>query len=163
MKPLPTAAIVVTALALAVNGALAAPLHARTGARAAHVTPTHAAVHPARKRVARARPQVDPARLVQYLLGGGWPAFYGQVVHLARTAPSHGTYVPSYSSPTYDTTPAVDPSSAARDAQAAADAVNQAIQQMNDVNALNASMAAAEQQNDAANAATLQTELNANF
>jgi hypothetical protein len=159
MKPLPTAAIVVTVLVLAANGALAAPVHARV----VHVTRTHAAVHPVRTRVARARPNADPARFVQYLLGGGWPALYGQVLHLARTAPSHGTYVPSYSSPTYDTTPAVDSSSAARDAQAAADAENRAIQQMNDVNALNASMAAAEQQNDAANAATLQTELNANF
>jgi hypothetical protein len=159
MKPLPTAAIVVTVLVLAANGALAAPVHARV----VHVTRTHAAVHPVRTRVARARPNADPARFVQYLLGGGWPAFYGQVLHLARTAPSHGTYVPSYSSPTYDTTPAVDSSSAARDAQAAADAENRAIQQMNDINALNASMAAAEQQNDAANAATLQTELNANF
>jgi hypothetical protein len=159
MKPLPTAAIVVTVLALAANGALAAPAHARV----VHVTRTHAAVHPVRTRVARARPNADPARFVQYLLGGGWPALYRQVLHLARTAPSHGTYVPSYSSPTYDTTPAVDSSSATRDAQAAADAENRAIQQMNDINALNASMAAAEQQNDAANAATLQTELNANF
>jgi hypothetical protein len=159
MKPLPTAAVVVTVLVLAANGALAAPAHARV----VHVTRTHAAVHPVRTRVARARPNADPARFVQYLLGGGWPALYGQVLHLARTAPSHGTYVPSYSSPTYDTTPAVDSSSAARDAQAAADAENRAIQQMNDINALNASMAAAEQQNDAANAATLQTELNANF
>ena len=32
---------------------------------------------------------------------------------------------------------------------------------MNDTNAMNASMAAAEQQNDAANAAALQTEINA--
>jgi hypothetical protein len=159
MKPLPTAAIVVTVLVLAANGALAAPVHARV----VHVTRTHAAVHPVRTRVARARPNADPARFVQYLLGGGWPALYRQVLHLARTAPSHGTYVPSYSSPTYDTTPAVDSSSAAREAQAAADAENRAIQQMNDINALNASMAAAEQQNDAANAATLQTELNANF
>jgi hypothetical protein len=41
------------------------------------------------------------------------------------------------------------------------DAENQAIQQMNDTNALTASMAAAEQQNEEANAATLQTEINA--
>lgn len=46
--------------------------------------------------------------------------------------------------------------------QASVDAEVQAIQQMNDENALNASMQAAEQQNDAANAATLQTEINAN-
>ncbi len=32
---------------------------------------------------------------------------------------------------------------------------------MNDTNAMTASMAAAEQENDAANAATLQTEINA--
>lgn len=53
-------------------------------------------------------------------------------------------------------------SSSAGDSQAASDAENQAIQSMNDENALNASMAAAEAQNDAANAATLQTEINAN-
>jgi hypothetical protein len=160
MKPLPTAAIVVTVLVLAANGALAAPVHARV----VHVTRTHAAVHPVRTRVARARPNADPARFVQYLLGGGWPALYGQVLHLARTAPpSRGRAAASTYVPTYDTSPAGDPFSAARDAQAAADAENRAIQQMNDVNALNASMAAAEQQNDAANAATLQTELNANF
>jgi hypothetical protein len=158
MKPLPTAAIVVTVLVLPANGALAAPVHARV----VHVTRTHAAVHPARTRVARARPNADPARFVQYLLGGGWPALYGQVLHLARTAP-RGHAVPSTYVPTYDTAPAGDPFSAAREAQEAADAENRAIQQMNDVNALNASMAAAEQQNDEANAATLQTELNANF
>jgi hypothetical protein len=38
----------------------------------------------------------------------------------------------------------------------------QAIQQMNDENALNSSMQAAEQQNEAAQAAAIQTEINAN-
>jgi len=40
--------------------------------------------------------------------------------------------------------------------------VGQIIQSMNDTNAMNVSMTVAEQQNDAANAATLQTEINAN-
>jgi hypothetical protein len=61
-------------------------------------------------------------------------------------------------SPTYDTS---TPVSSGNDAQAASDAEVQAIQQLNDENALNASMQAAEEQNDEANAATLQTEINA--
>jgi len=64
-------------------------------------------------------------------------------------------------SPSYDSSPAIDTSSAGTDAQAASDAENQAIQFMNDSNALNASVA--EARNDAANAATLQTEINAGF
>jgi hypothetical protein len=48
----------------------------------------------------------------------------------------------------------------ASDSQAASDTENQAIQSMNDTDAANASMAAAESINDAANAATLQTEIN---
>jgi hypothetical protein len=67
------------------------------------------------------------------------------------------------SSPSYDNSPTIDTSSAGTDAQAASDQEVQQIQQMNDESALNASMAAAEQQNDAANAATLQTEINAGF
>jgi hypothetical protein len=67
-----------------------------------------------------------------------------------------GSY--AYSSPSYDNSA---PIATGNDAQAAADAEKQAIQQMNDTNAMTASMAAAEAQNDAANAATLQTEINA--
>jgi hypothetical protein len=67
------------------------------------------------------------------------------------------------SSPSYDNSPTIDTSSAGTDAQAASDQEAQQIQQSNDESALNASMAAAEQQNEAANAATLQTEINAGF
>ncbi|MGC1349410.1 MAG: hypothetical protein WA858_06490 [Xanthobacteraceae bacterium] len=67
-----------------------------------------------------------------------------------------GSY--DYSSPSYDNSATI---ATGNDAQAASDAENQAIQQMNDTNALTASMAAAEEQNDEANAATLQTEINA--
>ena len=67
-----------------------------------------------------------------------------------------GSY--DYSSPSFDNSA---PIATGNDAQAASDAENQAIQQMNDTNALTASMAAAEEQNDEANAATLQTEINA--
>jgi hypothetical protein len=52
-------------------------------------------------------------------------------------------------------------SSAANDSLAASEQEDQEIQSTNDTNALNAPMAAAEEQNDAANAATLQTEINA--
>ncbi len=101
---------------------------------------------------------VDVAQFIRGMLGGG-PVPYANIVRDVRGMGGTGTYAGSdWSSPTYDTsvtTPGAD------DAQAAADAENQAIQQMNDTNALNASMAAAEQQNDAANAATLQTEINA--
>ena len=62
-------------------------------------------------------------------------------------------------SSTYDTSTPPDNSSAE---QAASDAEAQAIQQMNDENALIQSMQAAQEQNDEANAATLQTEINAN-
>jgi hypothetical protein len=64
-------------------------------------------------------------------------------------------------SPSYDSSPAIDPSSSATDSQAASDAANQAIQSLNDENALNASVAAAEAQNEATQAAAIQTEINA--
>jgi hypothetical protein len=75
---------------------------------------------------------------------------------------SQASSVASCRNNTAGTSP-IDTSSAATDAQAASDQEVQQIQQMNDESALNASMAAAEQQNDAANAATLQTEINAGF
>jgi hypothetical protein len=91
---------------------------------------------------------------------GGGPVQHSRLVHDARRPP------PSYrSSGSTDWSPSYDNSSvssSATDARAASDEESQAIQSMNDTNALNASMAAAEAQNDAANAATLQTEINAN-
>jgi hypothetical protein len=106
----------------------------------------------------------DLGQLIQGFFGGALPQPYSRLISsaAARASAAHrdmGTYD---SSPSYDYT-STETSSAGTDAQAASDAESQAIQQMNDTNALNASMAAAEQENDAANAATLQTEINAGF
>jgi len=98
--------------------------------------------------------------------GGGWPIQYSNLGNDAlRASASHryaaapGSYDLS-ASPSYDPSTPTDNGAAA--SQAASDADNQAIQEMNDTNAMNASMAAAEEQNDAANAAaSLQTEINA--
>jgi hypothetical protein len=165
MKPLIAGGIVIAVFALTANAAMAADTHPRTSTRSAHVSRAHAVVHTAaHKRSPHARPNADYARYIQYMLGGGWPAFYANVVHVAgKPAASRGHAVSPAYVPSYDSSPAIDASSAAREAQAAADAEDAAIRSMNDTNAMTASMAAAQQQNDAANAATLQTELNAAF
>jgi len=89
---------------------------------------------------------------------GDQPVQYSRLTARA-TRRSPGSYDWS---PSYDSSSALDNSSAATDAQAASDAEAQAMQSINDSNALNAATAAAEAANDAANAATLQTEINAN-
>jgi hypothetical protein len=101
---------------------------------------------------------LDVSQFIQGMLGGG-PVPYANLardVERMHGARGGGSY--DYSSPSYDNSA---PIATGNDAQAASDAENQAIQQMNDTNALTASMAAAEEQNDEANAATLQTEINA--
>jgi hypothetical protein len=103
---------------------------------------------------------LDIGQFIQGMLGGGPVPYANLIRDVQRMPASRGSSGSSYS-PSYDNSPTVDTSSAASDSQPASDAENQAIQQMNDTNALNASMAAAEQENDAANAATLQTEINA--
>jgi hypothetical protein len=103
---------------------------------------------------------LDIRQFIQGMLGGGPVPYANLIRDVQRMPASRGSSGSSYS-PSYDNSPTVDTSSAASDSQPASDAENQAIQQMNDTNALNASMAAAEQENDAANAATLQTEINA--
>jgi hypothetical protein len=109
--------------------------------------------------VLRGRLNVDVAQFVRGMLGGG-PIPYANLVRDVRGMSGSGGGSYDYSSsPSDDTAAAV--SAAAAQEQAQSDEEVQAIQQMNDSNALNASMAAAEQQNDAANAATLQTEINA--
>jgi hypothetical protein len=152
MRSLLVGGIVVASLALAGNGAMAATTHATNpvhhNTTAAHVAqPRHVA---AAKRYPFTRQPADFAQFLQGVFGGRWPA---QV--------SHGTAAPSDWSPSYDNTPDIAAISGAQAAQAASDAENQAIEQMNETNAMTASMAAAEQQNDAANAAALQTEINA--
>ena len=101
---------------------------------------------------------LDVSQFIQGMLGGG-PVPYANLardVERMHGARGGGSY--DYSSPSYDNSA---PIGTGNDAQAASDAENQAIQQMNDTNALTASMAAAEEQNDEANAATLRTEINA--
>jgi hypothetical protein len=101
---------------------------------------------------------VDIGQFIQGMLSGG-PIPYANLIRGAqRLRGSPGSY--DFSSPTYDNSPAVA-ASAASETQAASDGENQAIQQMNDTNAITALMAAAEEQHDEANAATLQTEINA--
>jgi hypothetical protein len=148
-----TTAIAAGSLLLTVNAAMAAspanpiPQHVRA--------PQYVAARPAS---ARNQLNVDVAQFIRGMLGGG-PIPYANLVRDVRAMPaSGGSYDSSYS-PSYDTS--VPASSAASDAQAASDEENQAIQETNDTNALTASMAAAEEENDEANAATLQTEINA--
>lgn len=162
MKSLITRTVLIASLALAGNPAMAANITTHHTTRVvAHARPTIHAVPRARNQF-----NADIGQFIQSMLGGG-PVAYSRLVQDAMKArppsrsqgSSRGTY--DWSSPSYDSSPAIDESSAARESQAASDAENQAIQSMNDTNAMNASMAAAEQQNDAANAAALQTEINA--
>jgi hypothetical protein len=144
MRSLVTTAILVASLALGGNAAMAANLPAHKYVRA----------NPHTHAVAPRQFNADIGQFVQSMFGGA-PVRYSRVARdTRRAAPSYSGY--SDWTPSYDSSPTVDTSAA--DA-AASDA---AIQALNDENALNASIAAAEAQNDAANAATLQTEINAN-
>ncbi len=142
--------MIVASLALSGN-AIAADANVKSAPAHSHHARvvTHAAP---RRHYAAARQPDDFGQFIQSLFGGGW------TVRTSRG--DAGSDAGSYDwSPSVDTSVPTDNGAAA--AQAASDAEVQAIQQMNDENALNASMAAAEQQNDAANAAALQTEINA--
>lgn len=158
MKSFISAGILGVSLALSGNAAIAATqadplpntaqgLHARP--------PVHVA---ARKLQPRGRLDVDLSQFVRGMLGGG-PIPYANLIRDVRSMPaSSGS---SNYSPSYDYSSTAPAGCAACDAQAAADEENQQIQEMNDINAQTASMAAAEEENDEANAATLQTEINA--
>jgi hypothetical protein len=162
MKPLITSALIVASLALAGNGAMAADTYAKTGAPTA---PSHTAVHiaaPHRYPVARyavARPPVDVARIVSSLLASPFVAPYvAQYAGKIRTTRGSGggTYEP-YDPPTYDTSSPPDNSvQQSLDAQAEA----QSLQQMNDTDAMTASMAAAAAQTAADDAAMTQQIMN---
>jgi hypothetical protein len=165
-KSLVPSVLVAVSLALTGSTAMAAKAQIHHHPKVVHVThPQAAARVAARYRQPQFAGNNDLGQLIQGFFGGFLsPQYTRQIAAAAaRGSASHrgsGTYD---SSPSYDYTSTTDTSSAATDAQAASDAENQAIQQMNDTNALNASMAAAEQENEAANAATLQTEINAGF
>jgi hypothetical protein len=130
---------------LVLSGVTASEAHAAAihqTAKSAHVV-----THVARRHAVPAQ-QIDPvAQFFQGLFGGP------PVARTAAGRAGEGEYVP-YDSPTYDTSTPPDNSSA--------DQAAQAMQQLNDENALIQSMQAAQEQNDEANAATLQTEINAN-
>jgi hypothetical protein len=157
-----TTAIVAGSLLLTVNAAMAVspanPIaqHARA-ARAPETQYVAARPAPARNQL-----NADVAQFIQGMLGGG-PIPYANLVRDVQSMRGTGAYTGSDSSAlTYDTP--VDtsmPDSGAAAAQAASDEENQTIQELNDENALTASMAAAEEENDEANAAALQTEINA--
>jgi hypothetical protein len=171
MKLLMTTGVLVAALALTGNAAMAAtaPSHkAATTKQVAHAV-THVTHAPAPHRRAAAhvahyrngpndRLGFDVGQFIQGMLGGG-PVPYANLVrdvehmHGVRGGSSYAEL------PTYDSSAPVSGFNDA-DAAAAAAAENNAIADMNNTNALTASMAAAEEQNDAANAATLQTEIN---
>lgn len=151
MKSLITGGLLVASLALTGNVAMAANM------------PAHK-IKPAVRHIVTRQPLGEPNADIGQFIGsifGGGPLQYQALMQNAGRNRSSRRSTGSYdSSPSYDNSPSID--SSATDAQAASDAEAQAIQSMNDSNALNASTAAAEAANDAANAATVQTEINAN-
>ena len=162
MRPLITSALIVASLALAGNGAMAADTYTKTGAPAA---PAHAAVHVAARhrypvaRYAVPRPPADVAQFIGGFLASPWlapyVAQYAGKIHATRGS-SGGTYEP-YDPPTYDTSSPPDNSvQQSLDAQAEA----QSLQQMNDTDAMTASMAAAAAQTAADDAAETQQIMN---
>jgi hypothetical protein len=144
MKSLIARTVLIASLALAGNAAMAAntPAHKLVRTHAVGAAPS-----------LPYRQQADVGQFIQSMFGG-WPMQYS-----AR--PSRRAAGSQDWSTSYDSSPSID--SSGTDAQVASDAEAQAIQSANDSSALNASVAAAEAQNDAANAATLQTEINAGF
>ena len=162
MRPLITSGLIIASLALVGNGAMAADTYAKDGTPAA---PAHTAVHvatPHRYPVARytvARPPVDVTQIISSLLASPfvapYVAQYAGRIHTTRGS-GGGTYEP-YDPPTYDTSSPPDNSvQQSLDAQAEA----QSLQQMNDTDAMTASMAAAAAQTAADDAAQTQQIMN---
>jgi hypothetical protein len=146
MKSLMMTGLLVASLALGGNAAMAANTASHKHVNRYAPIATHITQRPPRDQFG-----ADLGQFLQSMFGGGVPMRY------ARSHPSSRR---SGGADSFDNSPSVDTSST--DAQAASDAEAQAIQSMNDTNAMNASMAAAEAQNEAAQAAAIQTEINAN-
>jgi hypothetical protein len=161
MKSAISTAIFAVTLVLTGSAAMAGPSPADPIPNGAQVSYAHPAGFAALSKVQpRAQLNGDIAQFVQRMLNGG-PVPYANLIRDVRNMPvSRGNSDSSYS-PIYDSPAATAAGCAACDAQAASDQEVQEIQQMNDTMALTASMAAAEEENDEANAATLQTEINA--
>ena len=162
MKPLITSALIVASLALAGNGAMAADTYAKTGATAA---PAHTAAQVTARhrypvaRYAVARPPADVAQIISSLLASPlvapYVAQYAGRIRATRGS-GGGTYEP-YDPPTYNTSSPPDTSvQDSLNAQAEA----QALQQMNDTDAMTASMAADAAQAAADSAAETQQIMN---
>jgi hypothetical protein len=164
MKSFIVTGMLTASLAFAANSAIAAtpanPIPNASYARpAAHVA--------SRTPYVGGQLNADIGQFIQGMLAGG-PVPYANLVRDVRNLPAahvtHGVvardtggYDPTFDSPNSS---AVDVDNS--QSQAAIDASDQAMQQEDqDLQALDASVAAAEQQNDAANAATLQTDINA--
>ncbi len=145
-KSLIRCGVIVASLALATN-AFAADIPIPHSAAAAHVTHSVVARN---QRPAFVQP-AGMAQLFQGLFGGGF----------ALQATSGGSSGDSGYDPTFDSpSPAVDVANS--QSQAAIDASDQAMQQEDQsLDDLDASIAASEAQNDAANAAAVQTDINA--
>jgi hypothetical protein len=158
--------VVAISMALAGTAAQAAVSHHHT--KAMHVAHTRA-THLARTRVAyrrydRLRLPPSIADLIDGMLAEARAYGYAVPAHI-NLANAHWSVSSGGGDSSDWSSPPSDDTSAATDAENAAQASvdeSNAIQQANDEAALNASMAAAEEQNDEANAATMQTEINAN-
>lgn len=149
MKSLIARGLLVASLVLTGNAAMAANMPAQKIRPAARHIVT---------RQPLGQPNVDVGQIIQSIFGGGPLQYSALAQNAGRGRTAHRSTGSDDWSPSYDSSPTIDYGSSASDSSAS----DAAIQSMNDTNAMNASMAAAEQQNDAANAATLQTEINAN-
>jgi len=162
--------LIVASLGLTGNAAMAANLPVHKAAATTHVVHPRVATHVvARRPGPPAQFGFDVGGFIQAMFGGSLPPQYARIVQNAvRGAASH-KYVGSGGSardtggydPTFDSSspPVVVDNS---QSQAAIDASDQAMQQANQsMQDLDASIAAAEQQNDAANAAMVQMDINA--
>jgi hypothetical protein len=142
-KSLIAGGLLVASLALEGNAAMAANIASHKHI-VRHAPATARMVQPSDPFIAGFGP------FMQSMFGGQMPVRYAG----SRPDRSSGPTESFNSGPTVDTS--------ASDAQSALDTQVQAQQALNDENALNDSMAAAEAQNEAAQAAAIQTEINAN-
>ena len=159
--------LIVASLAFTGNAAMAANLPVHKAAATTHVVQPRVAHVVARRPPAQVG--FDVGGFIQAMFGGSLPPQYARIVQNAvRGAASHkyagsggsardsGGYDPTFNSPS----PPVEVDNS--QSQAAIDASDQAMQQEDQsLQDMNASNAAAEQQNDAANAAMVQTDINA--
>jgi hypothetical protein len=151
--------LVVSLLALPVNGAFAANLSTAHKPAAVHVQHRAVSARVTARRFAPPAPYgFDIGQFIAGVLGGPLPPQYAQIVRNAmahRSTGGGGSYDSGYASPSYSEPVTVDNSAGDAAAAAASQAASDASV------AAEASAAAAEEENDAANSATVQTEINA--